>query len=220
MINKLAKIFGSKTKALEILYILHGLKPVARQGFYESELPKVEAFCSANKLFIEKAPYKVIIADSEKRYSNKGIRVKLDDPRRGMQFVYISKDEKKAAMADALEYKKDHRSLGLLLGYPSCCVDFFVRNEPKRSKLDNDYVECTLENSKGIRYPFFTNICKRGMDITLLNHFPCSFNCEKSIKLAKLHLQIISRYDRNLAMRYVKELKCRVNIGERFVGFC
>ena len=56
------------------------------------------------------------------------IKINPDDPRRGMFFVYISKDDRKAAMANAFEFKNDHRGLGMLLGYPECCVNAFVRN--------------------------------------------------------------------------------------------
>jgi hypothetical protein len=220
MIEKLMRIFGSRTKALEILYLLHGIKPVVRQGFYDHEIGKVKDFCKENNLAIETAPYKVVLAEKDRRYSNKGFKVKVDDPRQGMYFVYISKDGRKAAMAEVFEYKNDHRSLGLLLGYPECCVDFFVKNEPVRSKLDSNYVVCTLDNSKGIRYPYFTNISKRHMDVTLLNHFPCSFNCERSIELAKKHLKLIAELDPNLAMKYANQLKSSVLIGKRFVEFC
>lgn len=219
ILDDLRKIFGSRTAALEIVYLIKDLKPVVRQGYYKEELGKVVEFCKKNKLAIEISPYKIMIIDSDRNYSNKGMKIDANDPRRGMYFVYISKDEKKAAMADILEYRNDHRGLGLLLGYPSCCVDFFVKNEPVRSKLDNDYVIPALENSKGIRYPFYTNIIKRSIDITLLNHFPCSFNCEKSIEIAKKNLSLIGKIDMNVAMKYVQALKGKVNIATKSVEF-
>ena len=76
-----------------------------------------------------------------------------------------------------------------------------------------------LEASKGIRYPFYTNICKRHVDLTLLSHFPCSFNCEKSIEQAKKHLNLIGQIDRNLIMKFSKELKCKMNVRDRIVEF-
>lgn len=217
MIKDLIDIFGSRTKALEILYLLDDAKPVVRQGFYEEELEDIKGFCEKRKLCVETSPYKVVLVDGS--YSNKGIKVKADDPRRGMFFVYISKSRDKAVMADVFEFKNDHRGLGKILGYPDCCIDFFVKNEPVRSRLDNDYVACTLGNSKGVRFPFQTNISKRTYDFTLLNHFPCSFNCQESIRLAEKHLSILGKHDPSLAMRFVKELKSRVAIGNKFVEF-
>ena len=57
------------------------------------------------------------------------------------------------------------------------------------------------------------------MDYTLLNHFPHSFDCEKSIEMAKKHLKIIAEFDPNLAMRFANELKSKVIIGNRMVEF-
>lgn len=219
MIEDLARIFGSRTKAIEILTLLNGTKQVVRQGFYDNELQRVKDFCKRKGLFIEYSSYKVVIADCDKPYSNKGIKVSTSDPRRGMIFVYISKDLNKAVMASIFELKNDHRSLGLLLGYPECCVKFYVKHEPERRNIDADLISCTLENSRGVTYPFYTNISKRGMDITLLDHFPCSFNCEKSIELAIKKLSLITQDDPNLGMKYAHELKCRVAIGRRFVEF-
>jgi len=218
MIDKLMKVFGTKTKALEILFLLKDLKPVVRQGFYETELSKVKEFCKNNNLAIETSAYKVVLAEKQ-GYSNKGFKVKIEDPRKGMFFAYISKDTQKAAMAEVSEYKNDHRGLGLLLGYPECCVDFFIKHEPERRKLDNDYIISVLKNSKGVRYPYFNNICKRNQDIVLLSHFPHSFNCEKSIELAKKRLRLVSEIDPNLAMQFARDLRCRVEINKRFVEF-
>lgn len=224
ILDDLKKTFGSRTKALEIIYLLKDIKPIVRQGFYDNELPKVKEFCEKNKLAIEVSPFKVLTLDSDKSYSNKGLKVKADDPAKGMFFVYISKDERKAAMASMFELKNDNRGLGMILGYPECCVSFFLRNEPVRSKLDNDYVECTLENSKltdpnKVRYPFFTNVSKRDIDYVLISHFPCSFNCEKSIEIAKKNYSIINTIDPNLAMQYVNQLKSKVLVGKKFVEF-
>ena len=41
MSQKLVKIFGSNTKAQEIVLLLYETKEVVRQGFYDSELYKV-----------------------------------------------------------------------------------------------------------------------------------------------------------------------------------
>ena len=221
MISDLVSIFGTKTKALEILYLIQGVKPVVRQGFYESEIEKVETFCKLNKLYIEKSSFKVVILDAEEgKYSNKGIKVKIDDPRRGMLFVYISKEEKLASDANVYEFKGDHKNIGLLLGYPDCCVDFFAKYEPVQSQLTNDYVDFILKNSKGRRFQFYTNICKRDFDITLLNHFPCSFGCKKSIDLAKMNLSALQRYDIELAKEFIKKLKGKVNIDGEEIEFC
>ena len=221
MLNNLIKIFGTKTKALEILYLLEGLKPVVRHGFYEAELGKIEEFCKEKGLSLEKSPYKVIILDAANgQYSNKGIKVKTDDERQGMLFIYISKDNIKAEMASRYEYEGNHKELGLLLGYPLCCIDFFVKHKEEQSLGKNDYIEPVMKNSEGCIFQFYTNIFKRDFDITLLNHFPCSLKCENSIDLAKKHLEIIKKYDAEMAEFFIERLKCRINAGNDLIEFC
>src|SRR3989344_3251626 len=125
MIKSLSLIFGSKTKAQEIVLLLQDAKGVVRQGFFGPELHRVEQFCQKNKLHLVKSSFKVLFAD-EGVYSNKGVRIPEDDRRPGMYFVYISKDEQKAWLASYYELMQNHQDLGSALGYPSCCVDFFV----------------------------------------------------------------------------------------------
>ena len=133
MLNQQLAIFGSQIKAQEILFLLHDLKAVVRQGFSEQELPAIVDFCKKNNLFLVKSRFKVLFADQEK-FSNKGLRVTETDQRQGMLFVYISKDERKALLAAYAEQINDHQQLGKLLGYPQCCVDFFCKNTSKNAE--------------------------------------------------------------------------------------
>ena len=183
MIPQLATIFGSKTKAQEIVFLLNKAKKVVRQGFYESELAKVIEFCEKNKLTLVKSKFKVLLADEE-AYSNKGIRIENTDQRKGMYFVYISKDEKAAWLASYQELVGNDSELGQILGYPACCVDFFC----KRFSDDNPNLQLKPINA-------FTNLTKRNQDCVLLSHFPCSSSCEESIELAKKYGVIISSID-------------------------
>ncbi len=218
MFDKLFRIFGTKTKALEILYLLEDIKPAVRHGFYSDEVPKIKRFCRDNRLHMVFSSYKVVLADSG-AYSNKGIKVDADDPREGMIFAYISKDPEKAKKAKFHEANNNHANLGKALGYPGCCCRFFEKNEPQRSRLDSDYTICTAEKSEGSEFPFYTNIIKRNMDITLLNHFPCSFNCRRSIDLAKKHLDMIKKYSPGLAEYFSQRLKGKFSIEERVFEF-
>lgn len=212
-------VFGSTSKALEIFYLNYNLKPVVRQGFYDTEISRIKEFCKRNNFAYEVAPYKVILADKDKKYSNKGFKARVDDPRKGMFFVYISKDERKATEARIYEMKDNYKELGLILGYPECCVDFFCKHEPERSKLDNNYVVPALKNSQGYRFPFYTNIFRRKEDYVLLSHFPCSFKCERSIEIAKKRLKMLYELEERTAMDLVKKLKCKVNVKNSTVEF-
>ena len=183
MIKKLSLIFGSKTKAQEILLLQRFAKDVIRQGFYENELPKVEEFCKDNNLHLVKSNFKVLLSD-ETNYSNKGIRIPEKDKRPGMYFVYFSRDEEKAWLAAYYELMGNEKDLGITLGYPKCCVNFFLKN-------------FSHQNSNPQHQPknVWTNISKRDQDCVLLSHFPCSSECEESITLAKNNFKLIRMVD-------------------------
>ncbi len=194
MIKKLGYIFGSKTKAQEIILLLHDAKTVVRQGFYEEELPKVEKFCEEHHLYAVTSKFKVLLAD-ETSYSNKGIRIESKDKRQGMYFVYFSKDEQKAWLASYYELIGNDTDLGLLLGYPSCCVDFFG----KRFTPDNPNLQQNPTTA-------FTNITKREQDMVIISHFPCRSDCEGSILLGKKYLNVLMKVDNQRVEELLRNL--------------
>jgi hypothetical protein len=194
MIKKLSYTFGSKSKAQEVILLLHGAKKIVRQGFYEHQLPKIEKFCMENKLSCVKSKFKVLLAD-ETSFSNKGIRVPSDDHREGMYFVYISKDEKKAWLASYYELMSNDADLGYELGYPKCCIEFFC----SRFSESNPNLQQKPTNA-------FTNISKRSQDNVIISHFPCSSSCEASIDLGKKYLDVLMSVDNERVEELLKNL--------------
>ncbi len=195
MIHKLSLIFGSKSKAQEILLLIQDTKKVVRQGFYENELLRVEKFCEDNNLTLVKSKFKVLLAD-EQAYSNKGIRVPETDKRQGMHFVYISKDDQQAWLASYFELMSNDADLGQILGYPACCVDFFTR----RFSENNPNLQLEPTNA-------FTNLTKRDQDHVVISHFPCSSDCQESIDLGKKYVDILIQFDKDRAEELLKELR-------------
>jgi hypothetical protein len=197
MSQELARIFGSNTKAQEIVLLLKDAKEVVRQGFYDSELYKIEKFCKEREIYLVKSKFKVLFADdSAGDYSNKGLRIPENDSRQGMHFVYLSKDEQKAWLANYYELVKNDAELGLLLGYPKCCVMYFLDNFSQ----DNPNPELIGNNP-------YTNISKREKDIVLISHFPCNTECEESIQLARKNLMILKENWPDRAAELISGLK-------------
>lgn len=186
----MVSIFGSKTKAQEIILMLHDAKPVVRQGFYEDELDKIKNFCKKNGLFMTKSKFKVILDDKidiqtknkDKVFSNKGLIIKDNNNKYGMYFTYIAKDEMSALLASYYELTKNHKELGKLLGYPECCINFFNQN----FTYENTNPEINSNNP-------LTNISHRHEDIVIISHFPCSENCYETIKIAKRYMKILKQ---------------------------
>lgn len=195
MIKNLSFIFGSKTKAQEIVLLQNNVKKVVRQGFYEEELPRVQKYCEDNNLILVKSKFKVLLAD-ETAYSNKGIRIKSEDKRPGMYFVYISNDDRTAWLASYYELLGNDRDLGRILGYPSCCVDFFC----KRFTPDNPNLQLAPSN-------IFTNLTKRDNDHVILSHFPCNSECSESIELGKRYLDTLMKVDKERVEELLNGLK-------------
>ncbi|MBI2146193.1 DUF483 domain-containing protein [Candidatus Woesearchaeota archaeon] len=194
-IKELVPIFGSKTKAQEIVLLLHDAKKVVRQGFYDEELPTVEKFCTENKICLVKSKFKVLLAD-EYAYSNKGFRVPETDTRRGMYFVYFSKEEQNAWLASYYELMNNDANLGQLLGYPRCCVEFFG----KRFTEDTTNLQRPPTN-------VFTNITQRHRDAVILSHFPCKSDCQESITLARKYLDVLIKVDNRRVEELLELLK-------------
>jgi len=169
---------------------------VVRQGFYTAELPAVERFCKDQDLFLVKSKFKVLLDEKEERFSNKCIRIREDDPRQGMYFVYISKDERQSLLACYAEMMNRNKELGELLGYPCCCIEFFCKN------FNQDKTNLELKPTN-----VWTNLSKREKDCVLLSHFPCSSECSFSIELAKKYFEVIRKVDPKRAEEIMKVLK-------------
>ena len=209
MIDKLIKIFGYYTRSLEILYLLNDIKKTVRLDANELELKNIKNFCDENNLDLEISDFKVIkIMDEGKgNYANTVKKVSINNPEPGLYHVYISKDKNRTKFLKLLEYKNDDKAIGKLLGYPICCIDFFMENKEKQQKIQNDYILPALNNSEGFEFPFYVNYAIRYFDITLLSHFPHSFHCEESITIAKTNFQIIKKYSDELANKFETMLK-------------
>lgn len=212
MISKLKNIFSNYTRSLEILYLLNGIKQAVRLDANGIEFKKIKGFCNENNLYLEVSDFKVVKIKDEGKgsYSNIVKRAPNDYAGDGLYHIYISKDKSISAFLKILENKNDDEAIGQVLGYPKCCIDFFIKNREKQQKLQNDYILPALNSSEGFKFPFYTNYAIRYFDITLLSHFPHSFNCAESIKIAKNNLQCIKEYSNELANKFEAMLKSAV----------
>ena len=207
----LVSLFGSKLKADEVLYLLNGEKKVLRQLFSLSELSEIESFCQEHSLFLVRSCFKIVVADTNKAFSNKGFRVPVQDPRNGLFVVYVSSDERLANLAALAEQQGNDSLLGELLGYPACCVEYFCKNFS--SKTSNP----ELRQSHGLKNAdsFLLDISLRPEDIALLSHFPCSWGCVQSVEIAENRLLLLEKTHIPRARELFEKL-CSINKIERF----
>lgn len=212
MIEGLRQAFGNNTRSLEILYLINGIKKAVRLDANEIELEKISDFCNKENMHLEVSDFKVIkaIDKGKGNYANIVKRVPLNYSINGLYHVYISKDTSKSKFLKMVENKNDDEAVGRVLGYPKCCIDFFIRNREKQQKIQNDYILPALSNSDGFKFTFYNNYAARYFDVTLLSHFPHSFHCEDSVKIAKNNLECIKKYSEELANKFQMMLKCPV----------
>ena len=200
MIQQLQQIFHSITKSLEVLYIIEDAKSCARIMVFEDELNKIADFLKNSKLNYSVSDFKVVKQKLQSEfYSDKSIKIPKNNEEKGYYLVYISKNKKISEKAKLMEENGNHFELGIVLGYPKCCCEFFVNNF---NDANTDLTLKILENSDGYEFPFYTNIASRHFDVSLLSHFPHSFGCSPSIEIAKKNLKIIHKYSKQLAEIY------------------
>lgn len=217
MIDELLKTFGNYTRSLEILYLLNGIKKIVRLDANEVELARIKDLCNGNNLHLEVSDFKVIKVTDEGKggYSNIVKKIPINHSNEGLYHIYLSKDKDKTIFLRLLENKNDDKAVGELLGYPQCCINFFIENKEKQQKIQNDYILPALNNSKGFEFPFYNNHALRYFDFTLLSHFPHSFNCKESIKIAKINLECIKNNSIDLATIFETMLKGPVLYTEK-----
>jgi len=218
MIDNLISLTGSRMRAFELLYVMDGAKHVIRQGYPKAALPQIQKFCDEQELMIEHSPHKMLVADTD-LFSNKGLKVPLSHSETGLHMVYISQTPDAARLANMYEIQGKHRELGILLGYPPCCVDFFAEHQEELSSKDYNFLGLVLYHSKEGDYSFHTNITQREQDLSLLSHFPCNLACKQSHLLAQNHLQVITKHDPKYAKAISDALKGERKIDGKIFHF-
>ncbi len=197
---QLQQIFHSIIKSLEVLYVIEGNKPCSRILVFEDELNKIANFLNEKKIYSAVSDFKVVKQNVQSNfYSDKSIKISKDAAQKGHFLVYLSKSKEIAEKAKVMEEKNEHKELGLLFGYPKCCCEFFEKNF---NEQNTDLTLKILENSSGYEFDFYNNIAARHFDVALLSHFPHSFECKPSIKIAKNNLRAIQKHSKQLAAMF------------------
>ncbi len=73
----------------------------------------------------------------------------------------------------------DETSIGKLLGYPACCTEFYRRTWIQEKRTDT--TEPMAAN--GTVGPPESNILLRWLNVRLVPHLPCGFNCQSTMAL-------------------------------------
>lgn len=201
----LIETFGDILSALEILFLINDLKPLVRLKCSYNQLIHIKEFCRKNGLFVLSKYKLVSFEDKNKGYSNKCDYVPIGHPG-GYHVIFISKNKETCNSASKPPPNIiKSEELGFMLGYPECCTKFYNENKEKAASKQMDFVLFTPKSKKP--FPFYNNVCLRYFGINLISHFPCSFHCKESIKLAKKNLEFLKNHLPEIANYFTNELK-------------
>ncbi|MFH1671786.1 MAG: hypothetical protein ABH889_03390 [Candidatus Portnoybacteria bacterium] len=192
---------------IELIAVLYDLKPTMgelvnfdkyNQSFI-NKLNRVNELCKKLGFKLGVSNCKFIVN------SPRGIfeMVEMNDKRKGKISLGVSKDMDKALEGIDLYYKKtldskDSRKFGEVMGYPECCLDFGdylclnsrgdKKRDPDNFGFSNPAVE-SLKRSKNFAWQL--NVFSH----SLLSHYPCSLECQPSIKFVNDILRILKVMD-------------------------
>jgi hypothetical protein len=105
------------------------------------------------------------------------------------------------AVAESNE-KGDYSGTGMLLGYPDCCVaaaaarDRIFRDPLFGVDRQSNLVDAAIRASTDLNYA--CNILLRDSAVcqwgpaSLISHYPCSFQCHQTMKLAQAHYEVLA----------------------------
>jgi hypothetical protein len=95
----------------------------------------------------------------------------------------------------------DNLRYGLLLGYPKCCVSFFINDRQGVNQIYEAYKNTHGEPS------FYCNPFLHDFHYFLTHNFPCSFRCKETTKQARNLLKAIREEEPEYAKKIEYHLK-------------
>jgi len=105
---------------------------------------------------------------------------------------YLVKSEKDATILKKASKKHDHRIIGQMLGYPECCIKYFIKNFP----VNYDPIWVDLDGD--IKGDPECNGMLRYFGPKIVPHYSCSPTCEATKKIGEIWLKIMREIDKNL----------------------
>jgi hypothetical protein len=203
-------LWRSTLSFLDGMYVAKGLKRTSIIFLDDKRIPLLREFCSANGICFELSDHKLLLpSDTSKgSFSNSaGPKIPATDSR-GHFAVFLSLAPLEAKLAKFYYGRGDHVKMGALLGYPSCCSEFFSGCMGNGSGRTRDFIPHAVRDTR--QYDFFNNRALRYFDMSLISHFPCSLACSASRALAKERLAFLRDQYPKIAEVFEKYLKSMV----------
>jgi hypothetical protein len=175
---------------IERLAVLHSLKPCTLQVCSPEEFIVISQWCAKHGL------YCIPVAQEGKvdGYSNSAQAVEPGKP--WTYRIIIGSKVVLDLFVEAWRERNDQR-IGSLLGFPSCCQDFFERYWVKEGWRDLTFPMVKGEvDARILRVggPMECNILLRWLGVRLVSHLPCSFYCDATETMGQRFGLLAIRY--------------------------
>jgi len=195
VLNKISRL--SDLSTVELVAVLFDIKPAMADAVtldknLSQNLKEIKKLCEMLSLDFSQSRFKYVVNSPRGIYEE----ISINDPREGKIIFGISKSISKAKKAAEYYHlkcidSKYGEKFGRLMGYPECCLKFGEylnnsSNNPNNFGYKNPAVE-SLKRSK--KFAWQLNVFTG----SLLSHYPCSLNCEKSIDYVDKTLFILDK---------------------------
>jgi hypothetical protein len=192
--------------------VYHGVKPACIVHGTEEELTRVCQLAFGHGLIGLLTPWEMVLrADPTKAgFSNLPQTIRPARPGSGgWRQLVIARDEGYALLAwVATTYCWDSL-LGYALGYPSCCINRFARHwDQAVQEHGGEFAELLLQDDPGSAVDWRLNVLGRYRGARVLHHFPCSWECERSRRLAGLYLRCLAEHEPQTVAALTEALRC------------
>ena len=148
---------------------------------------------------------------SDASYASTSVKVEPGKP-----FVYrvvVGSPASVAAFKQAWD-ADDHAGIGRLLGYPTCCHQFFFDTWVDDGLVDTSWpmaVNSVTKSNSDTRLLEVgslpeANILWRWMGLRAVPHLPCSFNCEATVALGKQFIEVGRKHGYEQEMDWLLEI--------------
>ena len=194
-LNKISR--SSNLSTVELVAVLFDIKPAMADAItldknLSQNLKEIKKLCEMLSLEFSQSRFKYVINSPRGIYEE----IPINDPREGKIILGISKSISKAEKAAEYYHlkcidSKYGEKFGRLMGYPECCLKFGdylnnSSNDPNNFGYKNPAVE-SLKRSK--KFAWQLNVFTG----SLLSHYPCSLNCQKSIDYVDKTLAVLDK---------------------------
>lgn len=192
-----------------MLLVEAGVKKCSLIFARQEQLNEYLAYCENRQLKLKVGNFKSVqVGSGSYKFHSK--LAPLEDPRKGMLSLYISRDGETARRAaETMGHSFENsvrfdRLQGEYLGYPGCCNEHFVnvydrwKGTTTPSMLLGHY-----RKEKGGAFNFVMNVFRRFLGESILSHYPCRLGCPESVRLGGTYLEGLQK----VAPKMAKQLK-------------